>query len=228
MGTVTGNRCWASCKHRIRDFATKYGRQLKLDRTKEAKSIEDRLSQAVARRDLERKTSERYKGFVVRSRLKRNPNKAVKSNTTAREEEVRMFPDRYIDSVKSPDRRVLRSNREIRDAFRAHFPQCWYANRTRKPKSKMRQAQSDDTVNRNLRKYVTVDIFNSSIKFQLDSGSDISIISWRTWRKLNKPTLLKTDKTAKSVTGQIVNILREVILTVTTNRSYQKNWKPTN
>ena len=48
------------------------------------------------------------------------------------------------------------------------------ANRTRKPKSKIRQAQSDDIVNRTLRKYVTVDIFNNSIKFQLDSGSDIS------------------------------------------------------
>ena len=44
-----------------------------------AKSIEDRLSQAVmggflnvelARRDLERESSERYKGFVVRTRLK--------------------------------------------------------------------------------------------------------------------------------------------------------------
>ena len=57
---------------------------------------------------------------------------------------------------------------------------------------------------------MTVDIFHCSIKFQLDSGSDISIINWRTWRKLNKPTLLKTDKTAKSVTG-------EVIFTVTLN-----------
>ena len=34
---------------------------------------------------------------------------------------MRRFPDRYIDSVKSPDRRVLRSNREMRDTFRAHF-----------------------------------------------------------------------------------------------------------
>ena len=84
--------------------------------------------------------------------------------------------------------------------------QCWYANRTRKPKSKIRQAQSDEIVNRNLKKYVTVDIFNSSIKFQLDLGSDMSIITWRTWRKLNKPTLLKTDKTAKCVTGENINI----------------------
>ena len=44
----------------------------------------------------------------------------MKSNVTAREE-VRRFPDRYIDSVKTPDGRLLRSSREMRDAFRAHF-----------------------------------------------------------------------------------------------------------
>ena len=48
VGAVTGNRWWVSLKYRIRDFATKYGRQLNLDKTKEAKSIEDRLSRAVA------------------------------------------------------------------------------------------------------------------------------------------------------------------------------------
>ena len=48
VGEVTGNRWWVSLKHRIRDFATKYGRQLNLDRTAEAKSIDDRLSRAVA------------------------------------------------------------------------------------------------------------------------------------------------------------------------------------
>ena len=131
VGAVTGNRWWVSLKHRIRDFATKYGRQLNLDRTTEAKSIDDRLSRAVAggdslgvelaRRDLERESSERYKGLVVRSRLKRVLNEAVKSNATAREEEVRRFPDRYIASVKTPDGRLLQSGREIRDAFRAHF-----------------------------------------------------------------------------------------------------------
>ena len=46
---------------------------------------------------------------------------AVKTNATVREEEVRKFPDRYIDSVKFPDGRVLRSNHEMREAFRANF-----------------------------------------------------------------------------------------------------------
>ena len=55
------------------------------------------------------------------------------------------------------------------------------------------------------------------MKFQFDSGSDISIINWRTWQKLNKPTLLKSDKTAKSVTGENINILGEVTLAVTLN-----------
>ena len=45
----------------------------------------------------------------------------MKTNATAREEEVRRFPNRYIDSVKTPDGRLLRSSREMRDAFRAHF-----------------------------------------------------------------------------------------------------------
>ena len=45
----------------------------------------------------------------------------MKSNATAREEEGRRFPGRYIDSVKSPDGCMLQSNREIRDAFRVHF-----------------------------------------------------------------------------------------------------------
>ena len=106
MGVVTGNSWWVSLKHSIRYFATEYDRQLNLDKTREAKSIEDRLSRAVdggdfltvelARRDLERETSKRYQGFIVRSRLKRVLNEAVKSNVSAREEELRRFPDQYI------------------------------------------------------------------------------------------------------------------------------------
>ena len=41
------NKKWGSLKHRIRDFAIKYSRQLNLDRTKMAKSLEDKLSHVV-------------------------------------------------------------------------------------------------------------------------------------------------------------------------------------
>ena len=97
--------------------------------------MEDRLYRAVdgrnslnvelARRDFEREASELNYGFVVRSRFKRVHSEAGKCNAIAREEEVRRFPSRYIDSVKSPDGRVLRSNREMRDAFRVHFRDCF-------------------------------------------------------------------------------------------------------
>ena len=80
----------------------------------------DSLNVELTRSDIEREASERYKGFVVRSRLKRVLNEAVKSNTTACEE-VRKFPGRYIDPVKFLDGHLLRSNHEIRNAFRAHF-----------------------------------------------------------------------------------------------------------
>ena len=81
----------------------------------------DSLNVVLARKDHDHETSERYKGFVVRSRLKGVLSEAVKLNATVREEEVRRFPGRYVYSVKTPDGDVLRSNHEIRDAFRAHF-----------------------------------------------------------------------------------------------------------
>ena len=63
----------------------------------------------LAWRDLERETSKRYKGFVVRFRLKRFLNEAVKSNANVLEE-MRRFPGRHIVSVKSPNVCVLPSN----------------------------------------------------------------------------------------------------------------------
>ena len=129
LGAVIGNRWWDSLKYRIRDFAIKYGQKLKLDKAK--KGEEGKISRAVergdslvvelARRDLEREVSERHGGFVVRSRLKRVPNETVKCNSFAREGEARRFPRRYIESIKSPDEHVLRSNHELHEAFRVNF-----------------------------------------------------------------------------------------------------------
>ena len=113
---VIGNKWWVSLKYRIRDFAIKYSQQLALDRAKKAKSLEDRLSRAVeggdsiaidlAKGDLERSLALRYKGFVVRNRLKRVPNEAVKCNAFMHKEELRRFPCRYIECVNAPDRRA--------------------------------------------------------------------------------------------------------------------------
>ena len=131
VGAVAGSGWWGSLKHRIGDFATKCGRRLNLDGTREARSMDDGLSRAVAGGgslnvelaggDLERGGGERCKGCVVGSGLEGVLNEAVEANAAAREEGVRGFPDRCIGSVGAPDGRLLRSTREIRDAFRAHF-----------------------------------------------------------------------------------------------------------
>ena len=86
---------------------------------------EDSLAVDLAAWDLEREASDRYKGYLVISRLKRVPDEAVKCNAFAREEEVRRFPSRHIESVKSPDGHVLRSDREMRKVFRVHFRDRW-------------------------------------------------------------------------------------------------------
>ena len=37
-------------------------------------------------------------------------------------------------------------------------------------------------------------MLNKSMKFQLDSGSDLTIINLQTWERLDKPTMLKSSK----------------------------------
>ena len=82
VGAVIGNKWWGTLKYRIRDFAIKYGQRLALDKAAKAKDLEDRVSRAedggdplaldLARRGLERLASERYQGYIVRSRLKKS------------------------------------------------------------------------------------------------------------------------------------------------------------
>ena len=69
----------------------------------------------------------------------------------------------------------------------------------------------------NIRKYVLVKILNKEIKLQLDCGSDLTIINLHMWRKLNKPTMQKTSKTAKTVTGTTIKFEGELITKVTFN-----------
>ena len=131
VGAVIGNKWWGTLKFRIRDFTIKYCQRLALDKAARVKDIKDRLTRAVeggdslaadlARRGLEREDSERYQGYVVRSRLERVSNEAVKLDTEMRKEELRRFSDRYIRSVVTPDGHRLQSTGEIREAFRAHF-----------------------------------------------------------------------------------------------------------
>ena len=52
------------------------------------------------------------------------------------------------------------------------------------------------------RKFVHAKMLYKSVKFQLDSGSDVTIINLQTWKILSQPTMIKFTKIAKSVTGK--------------------------
>ena len=115
VGAVTGNKWWESLKFRIGDFVIKYAQPLQLDRAKIDSpgrwKVGGSLAGDLARLDLEREASERYKGFVVRNRLKRVSNEAVRCSAFMHQEELPRNSDRYIKFVKSSDGHVLRSNR---------------------------------------------------------------------------------------------------------------------
>ena len=81
----------------------------------------DPLAIDSGRQDLEYLLALCYKGYIVRSRLKRVPNEAMKCNTFTHDEEVWRFPFRYINFVKSPDGHIPQLNLEMYEAFRVHF-----------------------------------------------------------------------------------------------------------
>ena len=56
--------------------------------------------------------------------------------------------------------------------------------------NRVRHTKSDKVV----RKYITVKVLNKSVRFQLDSGSDLSIKSLKTRKKLNRPVIKMTSK----------------------------------
>ena len=57
---------------------------------------------------------------------------------------------------------------------------------------------------------------------QLDSGLDLSIINLHTWKKFKKPTMRKTNKTARAVTGDKMKFKGELTLPVTLNGTTKK------
>lgn len=60
-------------------------------------------------------------------------------------------------------------------------------------------------------------MYNKKVKIQLDSGSDISIINTQIWENLGKPTLLKSNKIARTVTGKRINFVGEIWVNINFN-----------
>ena len=80
-----------------------------------------------------------------------------------------------------------------------------------------------DNQEQNIKKYLNVKIQNKKVKMQLDMGSDISIINIQTWKNIRKPTLLKLNKIARTVTGRKINFVGEGWLTIHFNNKIVKN-----
>ena len=84
-------------------------------------------------------------------------------------------------------------------------------------KNRVRHTKSKDETKKVVRKYITVKVRNKSVIFQVDSGSDTSIINLQTWRKLNKPIIEMTNKTTQTVTRDKIKFQDEIIIPVSLN-----------
>ena len=84
-------------------------------------------------------------------------------------------------------------------------------------KNRVRHTKSEVKSDKFVRKYITVKVLNKSVRFQLDSGSDLSIIILQTWRKLNRPIIKMTSKMAWTVTEDKIKFERKIIIPVSLN-----------
>ncbi|CAH8637872.1 unnamed protein product [Schistosoma rodhaini] len=76
----------------------------------------------------------------------------------------------------------------------------------------------------NRRKYVTLEINGRRARLQLDTASDISLISRKTWSHIGKPLVLPTTQLAHSASGGKLNIVGEIYCPVKKG-NVQKNVK---
>ena len=90
-------------------------------------------------------------------------------------------------------------------------------------KNRVRHTKSEDKSDKVVHKYITVKVLNKSVRFQLDSGSDLSIINLQTWRKLNWPIIKMTSKTARTVTEDKIKFEGKIIIPVSLNGITKKS-----
>ena len=83
-------------------------------------------------------------------------------------------------------------------------------------KNRVRHTKSEDESDEVVRKYITVKVLTKSVRLPLHSGSDRSI-NLQTWRKLNRPIIKMTSKTARTVTGDKIKFEGEIIIPVSLN-----------
>ena len=57
------------------------------------------------------------------------------------------------------------------------------------------------------RKYINVWLNNNKVKFQLDTGSDLTIINAETWKRINRSTLITSKKNCQRSDRRWIKIL---------------------
>ena len=88
--------------------------------------------------------------------------------------------------------------------------------------NRVRHTKSEDKSDKVVCKYITAKVLNKSERFHFDSGSDLSIINLQTWRKLDRPIIKMTSKTAQTVTGNKIKFDGEIIIPVSLNSITKK------
>ena len=66
----------------------------------------------------------------------------------------------------------------------------------------VKNTKLDEQDGANTRKFVHVKMFPKSVNFQLNSGSDLTLTNLQAWKRLGKPTIIKSSKIARPVTGE--------------------------
>ena len=130
--------------------------------------------------------------------------------------------EKYIGSRTVPIAKKKKKKRKCQncDKFGHKGSQC----RNRKIiKNRVRHTKSEDESDKVVRKYITVKVLNKSVKFQSDSGSNLSIIQFQTCRKLNRPIIKMISKTPRTVTGDKINFEGEIIIPVSQNGITKKS-----
>lgn len=96
------------------------------------------------------------------------------------------------------------------------------SNKSNKANFKFRKSSDVKNVNQvnsvdNNRKYMSVLMNNIPVTLQIDSASDITIVSEETWNLLGKPSTKKTEHVANDASGKVLNLLSEFQCNITFN-----------
>ncbi|KAK4470017.1 hypothetical protein MN116_000047 [Schistosoma mekongi] len=84
-----------------------------------------------------------------------------------------------------------------------------------KPRTAKVTVAINRTASHSRRKYVSVKINGYGARLQLDTASDITLISRRTWDRIGRPRIYPTQQTARSASGGMLNIAGEIYCPVT-------------